>query len=47
MEQFEFRCNAQYSEPSRNAMENEISKCKASNNDREPAEKDVGSRRNE
>ena len=47
IEQFEFRYNAQYPEPSRSAIENAISKWKALNNEREPAEKDKETMRNE
>ena len=41
MEQFEFRYNAQYLEPPRNAFENAILKWKTLNNEREPAEKGI------
>ena len=47
IEQFEFRYNAQYPEPSRSTIENAISKWKALNNEREPAEKDKETMRNE
>ena len=41
VEQFEFRYNAQYPEPSRNALQNATSKWKALSNEREPAEKGI------
>ena len=47
IEQFDFYCNAQYPEPSRSAIENAISKWKALNNEREIAEKDIETMRNE
>ena len=40
IDQFEFRYNAQYPEPSKSAIDNAILKWKASN-DREIAEKDI------
>ena len=46
IEQFEFRYNAQYPEPSKSAIDNAILKWKASN-DREIAEKDIEIIRNE
>ena len=47
IEQFEFRYNAQYPEPSRSVMENAISKWKALNNEREPVEKHIKIMQNE
>ena len=47
IEQFEFRYNAQYPEPSKAAVANAIAKWKASNSDRELSEKDIDTIRNE
>ena len=47
IEQFEFRYNAQYPEPSKNAIDNAILKWKVSNNNRELTEKDIDTIRNE
>ena len=47
IEQFEFRYNAQYLEPSKYAIDNAILKWKVSNNNRELTEKDIDTIRNE